>query len=268
MINKFPSNIHKELANYIYALYDPREDLPFYIGRGIGDRVFSHLKGSHNKKVKGKVDDLKKLGLKPIVKILIHGLTGKQAKAAETVAIAILGKDNLANEVRGAGSALTNASPAEIIHHYNAKEVTIKHRVILIVRNPWNPNQTEQYHYDLTRASWKVGKKKDHAEYAFLVHQGVVKRIYTVAAWYPDGTTFHVRNNPDPKNPNYIEDYIIRDRHEFVGRLINTDDHMAKLYLGKSVKRYLRASGSAIHYSYNSKGDLYKFDSQNKVINP
>ena len=89
-----------------------------------------------------------------------------------------------------------------------------------------------------------------------------------MAAWYPDGTTFHVRNNPDPKNPNYIKDYIIRDRHEFVGRLINTDDHMAKLYLGKSVKRYLRASGSAIHYSYNSKGDLYKFDSQNKVINP
>lgn len=23
MVNKFPSNIHKELKNYIYALYDP-----------------------------------------------------------------------------------------------------------------------------------------------------------------------------------------------------------------------------------------------------
>jgi len=268
MITKFPTNIHKELSNYIYALYDPREKLPFYIGRGVGDRAFSHLKESHNKKVKDKVDSLRDQKIKPVIKILIHGLTNQQARAAETAAIAILGKDNLANEVKGAGSSLTNISPAEIIHHYNAKEALIKHKAILIVRNPWNPNQTEQYHYDLTRASWKVGKKKDHAEYAFLVHQGVIKRVYTVAAWYPDGTTFHTRNNPDPNNPHYRHDYKIRDRYEFVGKLLDYNDPLIKKYVGKSVKRYLRASGSAIHYSYNADGELYKFDKSNRVTNP
>ena len=141
MITKFPPNIHKELSNYIYALYDPRENLPIYIGRGIGDRAFSHLKESHNKKVKEKIDSLRDQKIKPVIKILIHGLTTQQARAAETAAIAILGKDNLANEVKGAGSSLTNISPAEIIHHYNAKDVLIKHKAILIVRNPWNPNK-------------------------------------------------------------------------------------------------------------------------------
>ena len=49
MVKKFPANIHKQISNYIYAIYDPREVLPFYVGRGVGDRVFSHLKNSHNK---------------------------------------------------------------------------------------------------------------------------------------------------------------------------------------------------------------------------
>ncbi len=161
MASKFPANIHKEILNYIYAIYDPREELPFYVGRGVGDRVFSHLKDSHNKEVDQKILSLREQGLKPTIKILIHGLNSKQARAAETVAIAMLGKDNLANKVLGGGSSLVNVSPEELIHHYNAKEVLIRHKVILIVRNPWNPNQSERYHYDLTRASWKVGRKKD-----------------------------------------------------------------------------------------------------------
>tara|TARA_B110001454_G_scaffold194859_1_gene196726 strand:- start:324 stop:458 length:135 start_codon:yes stop_codon:yes gene_type:complete len=41
--------------NYIYAIYDPREELPFYVGRTVGDRVFSHLKDSHNKEVDSKI---------------------------------------------------------------------------------------------------------------------------------------------------------------------------------------------------------------------
>ena len=267
MALKFPSNIHKEILNYIYAIYDPREELPFYVGRGVRDRVFSHLKESHNREVEMKILSLRRQGLEPTIKILIHGLNSKQARAAETVAIAMLGKDNLANKVLGGGSSLTNVSPEELIHHYNAKEVLIRHKVMLIVRNPWNPNQSERFHYDLTRASWKVGKKKDFAEYAFLIHQGVVKRVYTIAAWYPDGTTFHNRNNPDPNNEHYVEDYKIRDRYEFVGRLLHPKEELSKLYVGKSVKRYLRATGSSIHYSYNAKGEPYKFDNNNKIKN-
>ena len=268
MIKKFPANIHKEILNYIYAIYDPREALPFYVGRGVGDRVFSHLKDSHNKEVDSKILMLRNQGLEPVIKILIHGLNTKQARAAETVAIAMLGKDNLANKVLSGGSSFTNVSPEELIHHYNAKKVLIKHLAVLIVRNPWNPNQSERYHYDLTRASWKVGKKKDFAEYAFLIHQGVVKKVYTVATWYPDGTTFHIRNNPDPNNEHYHEDYKIRDRYEFVGRLLHPEDELSKLYVGKSVKRYLRASGSAIHYSYNANGEIYKFNIDDRVTNP
>ena len=266
---KFPSNIHKDLKNYIYALYDPLDlsELPFYIGRGVGDRVFSHLKESHNNEVKETIDVIKSRGMQPTIKILLHALTIQQAKAAETVAISLLGKDNLANKVKGQGS-FTRVSPQELIDHYSAQEVTIQHKAIIIIRNPWDPNATEQIQYDNTRSAWRLGKKKDLSEYALLVHQGIVKRVFTVAAWYPDGTTFNTRNNPDPNNIQYREDYAIRGRFEFVGRLLHPSDPISKLYFGKSVKKYIRASGSPCHYSYNRKGEIYKFNKNGKVSNP
>ncbi len=267
---RFPTNIHKELKNYVYAYYDPTDsnNLPFYIGRGVGNRAFSHLKESHNPEVQRILNKLRDLGAKPKIRIIIHGLSRSEVKIAETASIALLGKDNLANLVKGSKSILTNASPREIIDHYNAKDVTIKHRVIMIIRNPWNPDLPENEHYDRTRSAWNLGKKKDLAEYAFLVHQGIVKRIYTVAEWYPDGTTFHSRNNPDPNNPFYIRDYAIRDRFEFVGRLLDFEDGISKLYVGKSIKKYLRAAGSPCHYSYNEKGEIYKFDKNMIIVNP
>ena len=266
---KFPANIHKELKNYIYALYNPSDnsELPFYVGRGVGDRVFSHLKESHNDEVQDTINLIRELGMEPTIKILIHGLSVQGAKAAETAAIALLGKDNLANKVKGSGSSFTRVSPQELIDHYNAKDVVIKHKVVMIIRNPWNPDLPEQIHYDRTRSAWRLGKKKDIAEYAFLVHQGVVKRVYSIANWYPDGTTFHSRNNPDPKNANYIKDYAIRDRYEFVGRLLHPSDPISAFYIGKSISKYIRAVMSPCHYSYNRNGDIYKFDASGKISN-
>jgi len=267
---RFPANIHKKLRNYIYAYYDPTENtgLPFYIGRGVGNRAFSHLKESHNSEVQKTLSKLNDLGAKPKIRIIIHGLNLNEAKIAETASIALLGKDNLANLVKGSRSAFTNASPREIIDHYNAKDVNIKHKVIMIIRNPWNPDLPEVEHYDRTRSAWRLGSKKDLAEFAFLVHQGIVKRIYSIASWYPDGTTFHSRNNPDPNNPYYVKDYGIRERFEFVGRLLDPEDKISKLYMGKSIKKYIRATGSPCHYSYNSKGNIYKFNKLGKVSNP
>lgn len=264
---KFPSNIYHSLRHYLYAYYDPTDktNFPFYIGRGTENRAFEHLKQSHNSEVQTIINKIRKSGMRPTVKIIIHGLSLQQAKAAETAAIALFGKDNLANAVKGSGSGLTNSSPQELIDHYNAKDVTIKHKVIMIVRNPWNPDVSEALHYDRTRSAWNLGPKKDFAEYAFLVHQGVVKRIYKIAAWYPDGTTFHFRN--DPSHQYYLKDYGIRKRFEFVGRLIEPHTKFAKLYIGKSVKKYIRARGSPDHYSYNKKGEVYKFDKNNKIIN-
>ena len=143
-MKKFSQNVSKSLQHYIYAIYDPYDltSLPFYIGQGVGNRVFSHLKESHNDSVRAKIDEIRSKGRRPNIKILLHGLNARQANAAESAAIALLGKDILSNKVFGAGSKLINLSTDEIIQHYEAKDVLLKHKIILIVRNPFDPNRS------------------------------------------------------------------------------------------------------------------------------
>jgi hypothetical protein len=42
-MNTFSSKTIESLRYYVYALVDPRDNKIFYVGKGIGNRVFAHL---------------------------------------------------------------------------------------------------------------------------------------------------------------------------------------------------------------------------------
>src|SRR5882762_6158867 len=44
-IESFPLEVERELQTYVYRLIDPRNGETFYVGKGQGDRVFSHIRG-------------------------------------------------------------------------------------------------------------------------------------------------------------------------------------------------------------------------------
>ena len=73
---------------YIYALIDPRDDKVFYIGKGIGNRVFMHeiesgkSIGSEKMKLK-KISDIENAGFSVKKLIVNWGLTESEAFAAE-----------------------------------------------------------------------------------------------------------------------------------------------------------------------------------------
>ena len=46
MINKFAKEVSDKLQYYVYRLVDPRTGLTFYVGKGKGNRVFSHAAGA------------------------------------------------------------------------------------------------------------------------------------------------------------------------------------------------------------------------------
>lgn len=43
MDNKFSPEVESKLQYYVYALVDPRTDQIFYVGKGVGNRVFQHI---------------------------------------------------------------------------------------------------------------------------------------------------------------------------------------------------------------------------------
>ncbi|WP_191905842.1 hypothetical protein [Nitrincola iocasae] len=43
-MDKFPAEVIEKLKNYVYRLIDPRNGETFYVGRGIGNRLYSHIR--------------------------------------------------------------------------------------------------------------------------------------------------------------------------------------------------------------------------------
>lgn len=69
-------------TEYIYALVDPRSDVPFYIGRSIQPekRVYNHLGNCASVPVKAYVDEIRAAGLEPDWKILEETKDGRTAE--------------------------------------------------------------------------------------------------------------------------------------------------------------------------------------------
>lgn len=90
---------------YVYTLTDPRNGMPFYVGKGVGRRCHFHAweaKNSDKPTYKlNKIRKIQSLGLNIIVNKVEENVSHEQAKELECFLIA---------EMRGFGINLTNAT--------------------------------------------------------------------------------------------------------------------------------------------------------------
>ncbi len=232
-MNRIPRHVCEELKYYVYMYVDPRDGEPFYVGKGRSNRALSHLNDeAETEKVK-RIVELRKLGLQPVIEILRYGLEEDEAFLVESAAIDLIGIDQLTNRVKGHHAA--RGLLRDIINELDAQEVEITHRVILInIRRLYRYGMSPLELYDVTRGVWKVGPRRESAEYAFSVYAGIVRAVYSIAAWVKAGSTMTARDYSE-------KDYELSERFEFVGKLAT--DHIQRKYLGKSVRHYF-APGS------------------------
>ena len=231
-MNEFPPSIQDKIKFYVYLYIDPRTDDIFYVGKGRGNRAFSHLRAKADNEKNRRIRDIQNDGLQPRIEILVHGLDNDlTARKIEASIIDILGIENLTNIQSGYESReFGRMSTEQLKAIYGATKVIIQEPAILI-----NINKSFRYGmspvelYDATRSAWVVGRHRERPTLAFAVYQGIVQEVYKIAHWFPNNTTFNSRKTPD-KNPG-------DGRWEFVGQI--ADDSIRKRYRYNDVSRYM-----------------------------
>ena len=246
MIKNFSEKASQALNGYyVYALIDPRTDKVFYIGKGIGDRVFNHEiennKSPDSEKIKLQtISSIEKAGFN-VKKVIVNwGLTESEAFAAEASLINLL---NFTSDIK-----LSNIVAGHHVHESltvedfelrfgaeHLKEEDIKHNILVIKINRlfhWNMTQKELY--DATRGNWKVSisRVRREIDYVFAVYNQLVVAVYKPDEWH------YVRDMIDVPRPHEFKNGIDKNsaaRVYFISKNHESLDESQQFYLHKSI---------------------------------
>ncbi|MCP8616379.1 LEM-3-like GIY-YIG domain-containing protein [Salirhabdus salicampi] len=229
MKKAFSKEVINQLKYYVYIYSDPETGEIFYVGKGKGNRVFSHLKDLNNREKNNTIQRIYDKGLNPKIEILTHGLEDEHtALKVEAAIIDLIGKEKLTNRVRGWQSGVFGRVEVnKLISHYEREKVYICEPSILIrVNRLFRYGMSDIELYDATRGIWRIGHDREKAHFAFAVFDGIVQEVYEIQAWFKAGSTFNTRGSLGDN-----------ERWEFVGH--KAVQSIREKYIGKSVEHYL-----------------------------
>lgn len=223
---KITPDIANTLKCYVYVYTDPRNGKPFYVGRGQGNRVFSHLDDSAETEKTATIRAIRESGTEPQIDILRYGLTEAEAALVEASAIDLLGLPDLTNRVAGHHErSFGRIGSKELIQMLCAKPVAVRHKAILITINKlYRSNMSAEELYEATRGIWVVGLRREKADYGMAVYQGIVREVYLIEKWHPAGTLlYRTRDTKGFESSGRweFEGHVASDiRDEYIGRSV------------------------------------------------
>jgi hypothetical protein len=234
-MTQFSNAVCEKIGYYVYVLKDPRTSNIFYIGKGVGNRIFQHINGAlnnfHQNDKLNLIREIQNSGHNVDHFILRHGLTANEALEIESACIDLLGLDNLTNIVNGHNTWERGLkSVDEICQFYAAKIITIIEPAIIITVNRFYERfMSADRLYKVTRSAWKVAKyRREKVKYAFASYKGIVREVYRIESW------------------NFKAD---ENRWEFIGSIAETE--IRDKYLNHSLENYIaKGSQNPIKYSF------------------
>lgn len=238
-IQHFSPAVADKLECYVYRLIDPRNGATFYIGRGRGNRVFSHASGNERP---SNGEDTESLKLKIIREIIAdgfqvehvihrHGLT--EQVAIEVEAALIDAYPGLANIQAGYASERGVMHASQILRLYEAEEAKFKHNVILITINRSLEDRSIR---DAVRFAWKIAKSKaEQAEFVLAVRNGMIVGVFTAANWRA-------------ATPENFPGFPLTDRTRFGFDVEEASEEIKRNYFNKRVLPQKRGAANPIRY--------------------
>ena len=224
---KIAGEVAKILQSYVYVYIDPRNGKPFYIGKGKGNRLFTHLQDKSDIETVSRIAEIRRSGKEPRIEILRYGLSDSEARLVEAASIDLLGKAKLTNRISGYhNGSFGRITSQRVITMLTAKKVKVQHKAILITINRlYRSDMSKEELYETTRGIWVVGEtRRNKVEYAMALFQGIVLEVYRIEKWYPAGTLkYNTRDSLDFKSSG---------RWEFSGSIA---EHIRDEYIGFSV---------------------------------
>ncbi len=238
-LQSFSPEVIDKLKTYVYRLIDPRNGETFYVGKGVGNRVFAHVRAEIDTAEPGdklrRIYDIRAAGFEPAHAIHRHGLDDKTAFEVEAALIDAY--PGLTNAVAGAGSNEYGAMHAqEIVNKYHAEPAVFQHRAVII---SVNRSALETSLYEATRYAWVLSPAKaSRAEIVVAVRFGVIVAVFVATEWRP-------------AVPEHFPGYEpVTGRHGFIGA--EAPAAIRQQYLGKRLPDEFRKRGASnpIKYTY------------------
>lgn len=239
----FDQKTIEKIGYYVYALIDPRNEKPFYIGKGVGNRVFNHLQCALEQvTVNDKYNMIRtiaqeKCEIKHI--IIRHGLNEHQAFEIESTLIDLLNyfDFDITNEVAGhntyeSGIMTTN----EIIRLHNAQPLTVLEDLVIIINinKTYKRGKDSNSIYQATKECWVVGeKRRENVTHALSEYRGLIVEVFEIDNWYPVQTK-------DKKGEDKI-------RWGFNGKIASSE--IRSKYINKSIA-HIKKQGAANSIRY------------------
>lgn len=224
----FDQKIIEKLQSYVYALIDPRSGLPFYIGKGNGNRVFEHvvdaLTGNGTTEKAPMIREIRQAGREVRHIIVCHGMDDEAAYQVESALIEMcrMVGISLTNLVSGHGADIGSLTSDEVIRLYGSELLTSieENTVIININKTYRRGGDAKALYEATRASWVIGRdRRKSLKIALAEYRGMVAEVFEIDDWY----SVPIKGKPD------------KPRWAFNGRVAH--DEIRQCYIHRAIQK-------------------------------